>query len=397
MIGKQQMPCCMWRSSMLAVQQYLMKAGLRQLREELFIEVVEHADEPLVILNYDQLNSPRTDPIVRQCRGLTLEKDSWRVVAKAFDRFINWGELAHEQQHFDWSRFQCQTKEDGSLILLYHYRGKWRVNTRGSFGQDSIHGTCMTWHDLVWERIADPTRLDPSLTYVCEVVSPYTQVVRRYAQPQLYLLTSFTNDPERPQELPDEITQACAVRLGLPRPEQHAFHSVTAIQEWLRQQEVRDPSFEGVVVRDRHNHRWKIKNRSYLSFHGFKHDPDALTNPRYLLPFILNGEDAELLTYYPEVAGPYRRLKQAVEAEFGRLRALWLQTRDISDQKAFAQAIQKQSSFTGVLFTLRKQPLEQQTEAALRQLWRQSELQILNWIKPKAARLFGDDPEKGAC
>lgn len=354
------------------------------------IEAVEHPEEPLVILNYDQLNSPRSDAVVRQCRGITLEKGSWRVVAKAFDRFFNWGELAHEKQNFDWSNFLCQTKEDGSLILIYHYGGAWRANTRGSFGGDNIRGTSFSWRKLVWEQVPDPTKLDPALTYVCEVVSPHTQVVRRYAETRLYLLTTFVNDAEQPHELADEFTRDWAAKLGMARPEQHAFHAVEQIQDWLREQEVRDPSFEGVVVRDSRNQRWKIKNRSYLSFHGFKHDPDALTNPRYLLPFILNGEDAELLTYYPEVAGPYARLKQAVEEEFGRLRELWLQTRAIADQKAFAQAIQKRSPFTGLLFALRKLPPEQQqSEAALQQVWRQSELQIFNWLKPKAARLFG--------
>ena len=377
---------------MLAVQHYLMKSGLKQLQDELAIEVVEHAELPLVILNYSQLNSPRQDPVARQCRGLTLEKGTWRMVAKAFDRFFNWGELAHEQEEFDWTDFHCHTKEDGSLILLYHYDAAWRVNTRGSFGQDSIYGSPFTWHQLVWQQIADPANLDPALTYVCELVSPYTQVVRRYPETRLHLLTTFRNDSEQPTEQPDEVTRDCGLRTGLARPEQHAFHNVEAIQEWLRQQEVRDPSFEGVVVRDRNNHRWKIKNRSYLSFHGFKHDPLGPTNPRYLLPFVLTGEDAELLTYFPEVAGPYALLKRAVEEEYARLHALWVNTRDIADQKAFAQAIQKKSPFIGVLFALRKLPPDQQTDAVLSRLWRESELQILNWIKPKAARLFAQAP-----
>ncbi len=47
------------------------------------------------------------------------------------------------------------------------------------------------------------------------------------------------------------------------------------------------------------------------------------------------------------------------------------------------------SPFTGVLFALRKQ--QQQTEADLRQLWRQSEAQILDWLKPRAARLLGGE------
>lgn len=365
---------------MLSVQEYLLQNGLHKLRDELAIQVVEHPAEPLVILNYHQFDSPKMHPVVRQCRGITLEKESWKVVAKAFDRFFNWGELAHEMAGFDWSDFICQTKEDGSLILVYHYRGTWRVNTRGSFGQDIPRGAPGTWAELVWSRLGDPARLDPALTYVLELVSPYTKVVRRYPDVHLYLLTAFVMGPDDPAEVPHPEADRIAARLGLARPRQHAFQALDQITSWLLQQEVDDPTFEGVVIRDRRM-RWKIKSRSYLGLHLLATDNTG-GNPRLLLPFILNGEDAELLAYFPEIKEVYLGYKARVEAEYDKLKEVWQATRHLKDQKEFALAVLPRTRFASLLFALRKRlPAEQQTEDELRQQWKLAEPQILEWLK----------------
>ena len=119
---------------MLAVQEYLRSGKtLEQLKEELGIKFVQHEDGR-VILNYCQIEIPKTHPIAMECRGLTLDsKNNWNIVAKAYDRFFNLGEHLELTNQFDWSDFECYTKEDGSIMLLYYHNDEWYVNTRGSF------------------------------------------------------------------------------------------------------------------------------------------------------------------------------------------------------------------------------------------------------------------------
>jgi hypothetical protein len=273
-------------------------------------------------------------------------------------------------------------QEDGSLILLYHYAGRWRANTRGSFGLDLIYGTTAVWSEVVMGRLCNLDILDPALTYVCELVGPLNQVLRKYPTTELFLLTTFQNQDGRWHELPDEETTAWSSRIGLPRPKQHHFLSVEEIRAFLTVQETADPTFEGLVVRDRHNHRWKIKSRSYLCYKGVLDEYGETDNPRLFLPFILQGEDSEFLAYFPKVAGAYNICKARVEGEYRRLRELWEQMRDIAGQKEFAQTVQKKSPFAGLLFTLRKRsPPAEQSERELRQRWRASEPQILDWLR----------------
>jgi hypothetical protein len=81
----------------LQVQEYLHSGkSWANLTDELGIKVVFHPSLPLVTVNYDQIESPKTHPIVRECRGLVLHRQTFDLVARSFPRFFNWGEVADE-------------------------------------------------------------------------------------------------------------------------------------------------------------------------------------------------------------------------------------------------------------------------------------------------------------
>ena len=56
------------------VIKYLKEHGISKLQEELSIKVRNY-DNGLMVLNYHQLNSPSSHPIVKECRSLILDKD----------------------------------------------------------------------------------------------------------------------------------------------------------------------------------------------------------------------------------------------------------------------------------------------------------------------------------
>lgn len=131
----------------MLVQKYLREksielgsqAALSALTDEFAIRTALHPNgDPLVILNYSQIDSSKRHPLVQECRGLTLHLETWDVVARSFPRFFNYGECPDQDKKFDWNNFSAETKEDGSLILLYRFNNEWRVNTRGSFGLGEI-------------------------------------------------------------------------------------------------------------------------------------------------------------------------------------------------------------------------------------------------------------------
>lgn len=366
---------------MLNVQQYLKTKSVDELSAELGIKVAKHPSLPLMILNYDQIESPKSHPIVRECRALVLRADTGDVVAKSFNRFFNWGELADEQNSFDFSNFIVQSKEDGSLVVLYHFDGEWHANTRGSFGLDNMEFQNFTWRDgfckaLGISSLKDlDSKLDKDVSYICEFCSPWNKVVRRYDQPQMYLLTAFKGIVELPPEDVDRLAGTL-----FKRPQRYNFCSIEEIQEFLREQAASDATFEGVVIRDRHGNRWKIKSATYLGLHKLRGEGDNIWNPKHLLPFVLAGEEDELLTYFNEVRPVFFELKSRVQQFYIGLIETWVQHKHIVDQKEFALAI-KDKPFSSILFQIRKEHGQDQCVEHLRQAWRESSAQILKLIK----------------
>lgn len=339
---------------MLQVQQYLADHTLDQLQAALGIRAAFHPSLPLVILNYNQLESEKLHPIVRECRGLVLEKDTWNLVARSFSRFYNWGEVQDEMKLFDFSNCCVQTKEDGSLVLVYNYRGEWRVNTRGAFAQDSMQFQSITWQEGIIRAmgISDLKELDnvldSKICYVCEFCSPWNKVVRRYQQPILFLLSAFNGENELSVEGCDSLM--CQL---FKRPQRFHFSSIEEVQDFLADQASKDPTYEGVVMRDRHNHRWKVKSATYLGLHRLKGE-NNLFNPKHLLPFILAGDTDELLTYFEEAKPAVECYQQQVDEMLQQVVALWESAKDEPTQKGFALKV-KDHFLSGVLFTARKE------------------------------------------
>jgi len=368
---------------MLEVQKFLQTKTFDDLNAELGIKVNYHEELPLVILNYSQIESPKTHPIVRECRALVLHRDTHEVVARSFSRFFNWGEVQDEMHLFDFSSVSIQSKEDGSLALLYHFDGKWRVNTRGSFAQDVMQFHNHTWESAICKAANVETlddlgvALNKDITFVCEFCSPWNKIVRRYDQPCLYLLTAF--DTQSGVELEPSQCDGFAKAAGLLRPVVYNFCNIEEIQEFLQGQAEKDPTYEGVVIRDRNNQRWKIKSATYLGLHKLRGEGDNMFNPKHLLPFVLAGEEGELLTYFEEVREQFFELKARVYEEYADLLEVWADNKHIQDQKEFALKV-KEVPFASVLFSVRKKCGERQTSKDVKQEWRNSDKLILKKI-----------------
>lgn len=370
----------------MQVQAYLRTHGLETLSQELGINVCHHEELPLVILNYNQIESPKTNPVVRECRGLVLEKETWKLVARSFPRFFNWGEVEDELRVFNWDDCHIQAKEDGSLGILYNYKGEWRFNTRGSFADSNIQFQDFTWTQLFCdaigvrnlEELGDNLALSPRNTYVFELVSPFNQIVRQYPEPAVYLLTMFRGKEELSLEEVDYIAAVmCRNRLNVWRPEVWEFTHIKEVEQHVYSISENDQTFEGVVLRDNENRRWKIKSGTYVSLHRMRGEGDNLFNPKHQLRFILMNEVDEVISYFPIAEESIRQHQEKVLSAQRELEEIWTEHWQIEDQKEFALAITSKTKFSSILFNLRKQHGAEQSLQLLRSAWRESDRAIL--------------------
>lgn len=349
----------------LALQKYLRNGGTPEgLTEALGITIYRNPSLPLVGFKYDQSASPKFDPVVRDCRGTVLEDGTWDLVAKPFRRFYNAGE--EPDAPFDWSDATCTAKEDGSLIIVYHYAGEWHANTSGSFGLGQCGSSGVSWREVFW-RAANirKHRLFKPFTYVFELCTRHNRVVRNYPEPTAFLLAMFASNG---LEVPPGNVRMYAEDIGAAVPETFAFSSQAEIADFLEARAATDRTFEGVVVRDRDGERLKIKSKSYVELHRTLDNGNLMRWDR-LVPLILAGEADEVLAYFPDARPMVEEASGTLADAFAELEILWEDTIGIADQKAFALAIQGRTPFAGLLFAHRKEHGPDQTRATLRAKW----------------------------
>lgn len=353
------------------LQHYLRDNPPEKLKEEFDINFYKHPKLPLMGFKYG-IHSPKTHEITRECRGIVLETGTWKVVAKPFKRFFNYGEHIEEMQQFNWGNFTANTKEDGSLIIVYYYDNEWHVNTSGSFGFSTIETTDFTWRELFWKTAKDikVDKMDKQSTYIFELCSPYNKIVRIYNKPVTYLLGVFENKGT-PFEYPHNYVDYIANEINALRPERHEFSSLEQIENYLIQLGKDDPTNEGVVIRDISNLRFKLKSATYISLHHMC-DNGNLYSPKRLVPWVLVGDQTELLTYFPEAKEALDKVAEQVNAEWVKLVDAWEAAKNLESQKDFALCIKDKTRFQGILFSLRKTIGAKATKDDLLKAWQES-------------------------
>lgn len=365
---------------MLETQKYLLSKNLDDLTNELGIIVKKHDNLPLAILNYHQIDSPKTHPVVRECRGLVLNTNDNSVVAKSFHRFFNWGELQDEMNLFDFSDFIVQEKLDGSLVLLYHFNNSWFANTRGSFATDFMEEQNFTWTEgfcraLGIKNINDLS-LDKELTYICEFCSPWNKVVHTYHEPKMYFLTAFNGITELSYQEYDRLNVG-----PLIKPNRTEFSSIQQILNYLVENSADNPTFEGFVIRDKNNLRYKVKSETYRALHRLRGENGNLYSAKTLVPLILSGGEEKILRFYPEVSERFFSLKETIEEWKNKLLKTWRTYKDVSSQKEFAVSILSETEFASILFNVRKKFGTNQTEEDIVNEWSKSSELIIKQLK----------------
>lgn len=347
---------------MLKVQEYLRSfsnpdEALASLDKVFSIKSNRHPTDERVILNYDQIESPKFETIVRECRGLVLEFGTWNLIAIGFFRFFNYGEGTEEQNRFSFGQgyksddpsFFAGDKEDGSIILLYFYKGKWRVNTRASFADGKVNDSNYTWEELFWLGAAklDKAQLVEGWTYVFELCSVYNKVVRHYTEPTVYLLSVFKGEEETSQPLRME-----AFWLNVNYPKQYAFNTMVEVIAFIKDKETNDPTFEGLVLKDRFGNRLKIKSSTYLVLHKKLGNRKPSIEDLYTMTVVDDGGD-EFLTYFPEIAEQLNNVKIRKELLTIEMLGLYEMNKNLESQKDFALAV-KEHRMAFAAFALKK-------------------------------------------
>ena len=350
---------------MLAIQKYLSANGLAKAIQAFNLKIKVYNNK--ILLKYDQLSSPTlmANPEVQECRGIILEKDTWKLMSLAFVKFFNSEEgNAHK---IDWDTAHVLEKLDGSCIQVYYdwTTDAWFAATTGTAeGEGEVNNKLgTTFNQLFWAVVKEKYNLDSSkftkgFTYVFELTTPYNIVVKPHGEASASLLT--VRNLETLKEVSFEELTAIAESLGVPRVKSYDLNAknIGALLKTFENMVWHD---EGYVVVDANFNRVKIKNPAYVAVHHLK----GKTAEHNIIAIVKTNEIDEFGATFPDRKEELYKLKENYDALIVKLEGVWAELQDSlpknitsNEKKKYAQAVFEVcakhglKTFTGLYFGL---------------------------------------------
>lgn len=343
----------------LHIQTYLRNGGtVNGLSTEFGITAKRHHTHPVLILfKYSMIDSPMSNPIVQECRGIILnESDDWAVVARAFDKFFNYGE--GNASIINWETARVQEKLDGSLCLVFYYKDEWHVATSGTpDASGGVNNTGKSFADYFWQTLGckpeDFQCTKSDMCFIWELMGPDNRIVVVHNKPRVVLLGA------RIRTTGLELSAATArIYLGMDSEVEIVKEfPLQSIEDIFATFDKMSPlQQEGYVIvwtnTDGSFGRNKTKHPGYVAIH---HAKDGWTN-KSCVEVVRSGEMTEVtatvLAMYPEYKTILDTAKERYDALLASIEAEYIIHKDIPVQKDFALAV-KSSRCSAALFHLR--------------------------------------------
>ena len=236
-----------------------------------------HPSLPLTIWNYTEKVQYENlwDEVTLMCRGLVTD-DNGDIVATPFQKFFNIEEGKFEPTE----KFEVYEKMDGSLGIVFWYRGQWVVATRGSFTSDQANKA----REILKKYNTDI--MFRHLTFCFEIIYPENRIVLDYGNDEkLVLLGTFDKNGK---ETDSEIWSHWGFDV---------VKKYDGINDYKELKQMVKNDQEGFVVKFSNGDRVKVKGVEYLRLHKI------MTNVTTtgIWEYLKNGEDVmELLKDVPD-------------------------------------------------------------------------------------------------
>ena len=222
----------------------------------------DHPTLPLSIYNYSRTCQYERlwDEVTMDCRGLVLDSDG-NVVAKPFKKFFNLEELTPGQIPNE--PFEVFEKMDGSLGILFNYKGEWILATKGSFiSEQAVKGTQIL-KKYKYERLLE------GYTYLFEIIYSENRIVCQYDFEDLILLAVIDNHDGYELKIHDNDIHLEGIRfknlydnLGFKIVKKY-----DGVRDYSELKSKISQNAEGFVIKFQNGFRMKIKGDEYVRLH----------------------------------------------------------------------------------------------------------------------------------
>ena len=294
----------------------LLKSGkdIHEIINEHKLYTCSHPTHPLIMFCYN--NHLSDSDLSHQCRGLILEKDTWKVVCWGFDRFksthkvrTTGGSTREDSLPFNPQNnvnkpnsFNIQVKEDGSLIFMFHYANKWHLSTRHTFcdqpSEKIYYDTFLQIIKCDQNEFAIDMGLSIDFTYCFELCSKANRIVRNYPKSCLFLLgalNTYSHKELKTSDLDDIVNKFKNQKNDtmIFRPEIiSCSNTLEFAKNMLLEWETKHELFEGFILLDENDAgatRIKLKSNLYKDVHKLRYRGWIKATPELLFPMVVTS------------------------------------------------------------------------------------------------------------
>lgn len=254
----------------------------------------KYLDNGIVSYNFtrDAFYKQKWNELTCKARGLFIDSETGKIVARSYDKFFNEDQLTEEQLHKFEPPFDVSYKENGYLGLLSynHKTDDFFIATKSV-----DYGDYKDWFKQILEDKNYLTNelkqylKDNNVTFVFEVIDPeHDSHIIEYDERQVCLLDIIRNEFEFKPYSYDELCKVTS-KFVINRKYMYYIECDYDINHVLRQLKDNDYKIEGYVIRDKNNKMVKVK----LPYYKFwKKVRSYLYN---IINYKLNFEDIDKL------------------------------------------------------------------------------------------------------
>lgn len=250
----------------------------------------------LYMVTYDKNNSNLHDPVVKQCRGIILEKESNKIICYTFNKGNNIeandnidNNTLKILDQLDWKSTKVELSIDGTQIRLFYYQNEWRyATTRCIDAKKARWFTCNNFYDLFKDAdyVINYNKLDKNCCYSFVLCHPKNRIVVKYNKPKLvHVLT-------RNLITFDEID----TNIGVEKPRR--FKKFNSYNDIISDAINNNNLDEGYMLCDNKRFRVKIKNKTYCKIKELRGNTNNLFY--HYLQLRYNNLIEPYLSFYPE-------------------------------------------------------------------------------------------------
>ena len=260
----------------------------------------KYLDNGIVSYNFtrDAFYKQKWNELTCTARGLFVDSETGKIIARSYDKFFNEDQLTEEQLHKFEPPFDVSYKENGYLGLL-----SYNPKTDDFFiATKSVdYGDYKDWFKQILEDKKYLTNelkqylKENNVTFVFEVIDPeHDSHIIEYDEKQVCLLDIIRNEFEFKPYSYDELCKVTS-KFVINRKYMYYIECDCDINHVLRQLKDNDYKIEGYVIRDKNNKMVKVK----LPYYKFwKKVRSYLYN---IINYKLNFEDIDKLNESDEM------------------------------------------------------------------------------------------------